>query len=206
MIKQKIIGLLISFFYQVYASTFRYELVFEDENDREIFFRDVYGKRPHEKNLIFGFFHQAQIGLVSYFEKKKLTVLVSPSRDGEILATILDYFGMRLIRGSSNKNPKMALLNSIEEVKNGYSIGIAVDGPRGPAFVPKDGIIRMSQETKRPIVPLTIKASKYYIFSGSWDKSILPYPFSKVSIIVGKIKDHDLDSFQSSLIRHITKM
>lgn len=205
MIKQKIIGLLLSFFYQVYASTFRYEVIFEDENDRKIFFRDIYGKRPHDANLIFGFFHQAQVGLVSYFEKKKLTVLVSPSRDGEILATILDYFGMRLIRGSSNKNPKQALLNSIKEVKNGYTLGIAVDGPRGPGFVSKDGIIKISQATNRPVVPITIKASRYYLFSNAWDKSILPYPFSKVSIIIGKIKLHDLESFQSSLIKHITK-
>jgi len=205
MIKQKIIGLLISFFYQIYAATFRYELIFEDEADKEIFFGDLYGKRPHEKNVLYGFFHQAQIGLVSYFGKKKLTVLVSPSRDGEILATILDYFGMRLIRGSSNKNPKKALLNSIEELKNGYSLGIAVDGPRGPAYVAKDGIIRMSKATNTPIVPLTIKASNSYIFSKAWDKSILPYPFSKVSLIVGKIKMHDLDSFQSSLIKHISE-
>ncbi len=205
MIKQRILGLLISFFYQIYAATFRYELVFEDESDRDIFFRDVYGKRPHESNLIFGFFHQAQIGLVSYFEKKKLTVLVSPSKDGEILATILDYFGMRLIRGSSNKNPKKALLDSIDELNNGYSLGVAVDGPRGPAFSAKDGIIRMSQATKTLIAPLTIKANHYYLFSNAWDKSILPYPFSKVFIIVGKIKYHDLDSFQASLMNHITK-
>ncbi len=205
MFKSRIIGLILAFFYKIYASTFRYELVFEDQSDKPIFFNDIFGKRPHENNLLYGFFHQSQIGIVSYFERKNLTVMVSPSRDGEIIATLLNEVGFRLIRGSSSKNPKKTLLKSFKEVNDGYSLGITVDGPRGPAFKPKEGIITISKETGRAIVPISIKASKYYIFDKAWDKTILPYPFSKIQIVVSKIKKYTTLELEEVLGIHKTE-
>ncbi len=203
MIKQRIQGLIIAFFYQIYASTFRYNLMFEDESDKKMFFNDVFGKRPHDNNFVYAFYHQAQVGLVSYFSRKNLTVMVSPSRDGEILATILNHLGMRLIRGSSSKKSKNALRESFEEVKNGYSLGLAVDGPRGPAFKPKYGICKISKEINKMIVPVSIKASKYKLVN-SWDKSIIPMPFSKIDIIIGKISFYEIDELEKSLNKHIS--
>jgi len=66
-----------------------------------------------------------------------------------------------------------------------YDIGITPDGPRGPRYRVQNGIIELARRTGMSIIPLTFNASRKKIFR-SWDRFLLPYPFSRGVFIWGK--------------------
>ena len=96
---------------------------------------------PDDTN-IYAFWHQKiYFPTVSLHHVKKKTTLVSPSRDGEMLESILTKFGYEVIRGSSRDSNVKSLVVMMKALKKGYSLGFAVDGPLGPIFQIKPGIV-----------------------------------------------------------------
>ncbi len=188
MLVQKFAGLLAGFFYKAYSSTYRYEVFFEDPSDKKIFFDDlsVRGKNPG-KNLIYAIFHQDDLSCMPYFSEKNICVLISQSKDGQILATAVEFMGYQTVRGSSHRGGVAGLLAGMRKVADGHKMSIAVDGPRGPIYKVKDGITAVSEKSKRPIVPMKGHPEKKYVFKKSWNQAQLPYPFSKIKINIGKI-------------------
>lgn len=135
------------------------------------------------KPYIYAFWHQDLFVPVVNIEKvglDRIIALVSPSKDGEILAEVLHQFGFETVRGSSNDQNVRSLLALIKKVKQGISIGTPVDGPKGPIFEVKPGLVYLAQKTGVPIVPVGIAYSNYWQFDKAWDKFKLPKPFSKV--------------------------
>ncbi|MBZ4684181.1 MAG: hypothetical protein PWP46_1289 [Fusobacteriaceae bacterium] len=144
-------------------------------------------KSVKDKNYIYGFWHEKIIfPSLSLNYLKKVTTLVSPSSDGEMLSVILKKFGYEVIRGSSNDKNIRSLMSMIKHLKKGYSLGIAVDGPRGPIYQIKPGIIFMSQKTGVEIVPIGGAFSKKIVFEKAWDKFQFPLPFSKSVTYIGE--------------------
>ncbi|TDT71397.1 hypothetical protein EV215_0770 [Hypnocyclicus thermotrophus] len=144
-------------------------------------------KEIKEKNYIYGFWHEKIIFpsmSLSYLDK--VTTLVSPSRDGELLSVILKKFGYDVIRGSSNDKNIRSLMSMIKHLKRGYSLGFAVDGPRGPIYQIKPGIVFMAQKTGVEILPIGGAFSKKIVFKKAWDKFQFPLPFSKSVTYIGK--------------------
>ena len=64
-------------------------------------------------------------------------------------------------------------------------MGTPVDGPKGPIFQVKHGMIYISQKSGVPIVPMGVAYSKKWIFNKTWDKFQLPKPFSRGVVIFG---------------------
>lgn len=133
--------------------------------------------QPH----IYAFWHGKfflPIMVVARFSNKKIAGLVSHSKDGEILATWIRRLGLEVVRGSSSKKGARGIVELIEYAKNGYSIGIAADGPRGPIFCAKSGAAYLAQKTGMPILPIgaAYRGAKQF---QSWDRFFLPMPFSK---------------------------
>jgi lysophospholipid acyltransferase (LPLAT)-like uncharacterized protein len=119
--------------------------------------------------------------------RKKLKVgwLISPSVDGELGAMMVQRIGGHVIRGSSTSTGARALRDYYEAlVKEGVSPVITPDGPRGPRFEFKPGAILLGQMSGRPILPLAYAATRAWLIK--WDKFVLPVPFSRVVIAVGK--------------------
>ena len=112
--------------------------------------------------------------------------MVSASKDGEILSELLRREGNALIRGSSNRDNIKSLKESLRYAKDGYTLGIAIDGPKGPIFEPKAGAIYIAQKTGLPIVPVSSYCNKKWIFRNIWDRLEIPKPFSKNIHFVGK--------------------
>ena len=188
MLLQQMTGLLAGFFYKIYSSTYRYEVLFEDPSDKKSFYNDLNRIEPGlGKNFIYACFHQDDLSSIPFFSHKNVCVLISNSKDGQILASVIEYLGYQTIRGSSHRGGVAGLLAGMRKVIDGHKLSIAVDGPRGPIYKVKDGITTISDKAKRPIVPLRTYPANRFIFKKSWNKAALPMPFTKIVLKVGKI-------------------
>lgn len=137
--------------------------------------------------VIVSFWHNRILGITFAFDriypKKRngVTVLTSPSKDGEILAQLVGAFGMKAVRGSSSRRGSSALLELVRLIRRGRDIAITPDGPRGPRYSLGPGIILLAQSTGVRIVPAHASFSRS-IRMKTWDGFIIPLPFSKVSV------------------------
>lgn len=119
------------------------------------------------------------------FKNRNYTALVSQSKDGEILTKILTKWNYNVVRGSSSKGGKEALMEIIEIAKLKRSVVITPDGPRGPAEEMKNGAFIISHESNVPLIPVKIIYKHKFIFKKSWDKFEVPLPFSKCEVSFG---------------------
>jgi len=130
--------------------------------------------------ICFAGFHQGMLYLPMHFRDRDGVVMVSASRDGDLIANTMARFGLRSARGSSKRGGADALRAMIDEVNaSGCSAGMIVDGPRGPAGVAKHGVLQLARATGLPIVPGNWWAKPHVSF-GSWDKAIIPLPFARM--------------------------
>ena len=188
MLLQKIAGLLAGFLYKIWAATYRYQIEFEDPSDKKIFYQDFGVRGPNPgRNLIYACFHQDDLTCLPYFGGQNITILISQSKDGQILASASEYLGYLTVRGSSHRGGVAGLLAGMRKVQEGYSMTIAVDGPKGPIYRVKEGITAVSDKSKRPIVPVRGFPERKKVFEKSWNKATLPMPFTRVRIKIGKI-------------------
>lgn len=138
------------------------------------------------QNLILGlsFFHHDR----PYFHLDRplvLSCLISASKDGDFLTKVFSLFGHKVFRGSTGKvvlSETRELLSHLSR-SSGESLDFfnAVDGPRGPIYQSKRGILQLAFLSKRPIVPVVVLPSRYWAFR-TWDRFRIPKPFSTVYI------------------------
>lgn len=106
-------------------------------------------------------------------------VFVSRSADGELIAALLRCFGVRSIRGSSSRGGTEAFLEAVRlSGDRSKTFVLTPDGPRGPAFRVKEGVVQLAMRTEMPLYCLSVSYSRYKMF-GSWDGFLLPFPFSR---------------------------
>jgi lysophospholipid acyltransferase (LPLAT)-like uncharacterized protein len=131
---------------------------------------------------IFGIWYMLQLRK----QGLKVGFLISPSRDGEVPARIAESWGLRAIRGSSNRTGARALKELYEVItRDGISPVSTSDGPTGPIHKFKPGAIMLAQMSQAPILPISWAADRYWQLS-SWDKFIIPKPFARIVIAVGE--------------------
>ena len=184
--KYKLTGILLSGFIKILIKTTKYK-VFQSE------------EAVKQKQAIIIFWHRKIIPtmLSTDFVEKKSS-LVSSSKDGDILEEVLTRFDNLVIRGSSNKDNVKSLKQILKLIKTGFSIGIAIDGPRGPIYEPKSGALYIAMKTGLPMIPIGGYTNKKRIFKKAWDKFELPKFFSKSCYYAGEplyfTKDSDIDA------------
>jgi len=164
---------------QILARTLRYEV-----DDRA----NVLGK-PVAGNYIAALWHNRLL-LISFVLKKFFpdrpgAGLISASRDGDLIADVTQRFGFDVVRGSSSRMGASALLELSEILASGRDVLLTPDGPRGPAYELGQGIIFLAQKTGAPVVPVNMEYSSCWRVK-SWDRFIIPRPFSKVRVILGQ--------------------
>lgn len=116
----------------------------------------------------------------------KIGFLISPSVDGEVPAKIVESWGAVAIRGSSNRTGARALKDMYNTItKDKVSPVTTSDGPTGPVHEFKQGAIMLAQLTQSPMLPIAYMASRYWELK-TWDKFIIPKPFSRIVIAVGE--------------------
>ena len=144
------------------------------------------------KPCLFCFWHNRILGATCAFQRlypkklrRGLTVLTSPSKDGEILSQFVGAFGMGSVRGSSSRRGSRALLELVRIIRDGGDIAITPDGPRGPRYSLGPGVILLAQTTGTPIVPAHVSFSRCFRMK-TWDEFIIPLPFSTISVTVAE--------------------
>lgn len=133
---------------------------------------------------LFVFWHNRQFILPLLRPNDTVHCLISDSRDGDYMAALIRHFNKQAIRGSSSRNGLISMKNIMRELHRGHSVGIATDGPRGPAFQVKPGVVQIAQATGAPIIPVSFDASNKKVLD-SWDRSYLLFPFGKIAIVYG---------------------
>ena len=144
--------------------------------------KEIYGEYPLEPT-IFMFWHRDQIPLTLLNMNRKIGVLVSQSKDGELIAGPISKLGYVPVRGSSTRGGTQALRGLIAHLKSA-SIAITPDGPRGPIYSIKDGLLTTAYLSKCPIMPVAIDVNREWTFN-SWDKFRFPKPFSTIRMKYG---------------------
>jgi len=114
-----------------------------------------------------------------------LAALVSASKDGALLARILEDFGVQAVRGSSSRRGPQALLELTTWADRGYDLAITPDGPRGPCYIVQEGVMSLAQLTSLPIVPVSCELHPK-IRLRSWDRFQIPLPFGKCVVRLGE--------------------
>ncbi len=140
----------------------------------------------NNKMAIFAIFHGRMVGVLGLVNlRHKLTILVSQSRDGEMIARGVTGLGFTVARGSPSYKAVQGTRELLQAVKQGQSLAFMVDGPRGPIDKVKPGIIRLAQMANLPIIPFVCSARTCWWFP-SWDKFMGPLWASPIVYVYGK--------------------
>lgn len=115
----------------------------------------------------------------------RLATVVSDSRDGELIAQVLQRIGFATARGSSTRGGLKALNQLRQHMAAGRIGVITVDGPRGPRQEAKDGAAYLAQKAGALLFPVRSRPSSCYVFTRSWDHFQLPLPFCACEVLIG---------------------
>lgn len=128
--------------------------------------------------------HQQFFAAIRHFRNYRSynpALMISRSRDGEIIAGVAALTGWKPVRGSSSRGGRSALQEMIGRLRRDRLAGHIVDGPRGPAGIVKPGVIRLALEAGAVIVPFYVEADRAWFFN-SWDRFFIPKPFARVNL------------------------
>jgi lysophospholipid acyltransferase (LPLAT)-like uncharacterized protein len=141
--------------------------------------------KRQNKSVIYAFWHGRMLILAYSHRRRKIHILISQHRDGEFIARIIHRLGFVSVRGSTTRGGTKAIFEMCDKVAQGYDVGMTPDGPTGPGFQVHPGTVYVAQRSGMPIVPITSSAQHRWTLS-SWDRFIIPRPFSKTVIMLGE--------------------
>jgi hypothetical protein len=131
-------------------------------------------------------------------------VLISSSKDGELIARVVKYFGVGAVRGSSNRGGKAAFRELTKLSKEPINLGFTPDGPKGPRHIVKEGVVQLARISGRPIVPIAFVCSNGHRFQ-SWDRFLLPYPWGKAVYSFGVPLFYDKNETMDDFLARVQK-
>ncbi len=139
----------------------------------------LYKLQNEKKNFVTAFWHGSM--MIGWFihRNDNAAALVSQSKDGDVLASILEKWNYHVVRGSSSTGGSDALTIMILLIREGYSLAITPDGPRGPIYNMKAGAVITAKKSNAPLFLIGIGIKKKIVLK-SWDRFEVPIPFSKV--------------------------
>lgn len=146
-----------------------------------------------DERIILAFYHRRLVLMPEAYpfhrrtasgERRGVSILSSDSRDGERSAATWRWFGIHAVRGTAGQGGAQALVKMIQIVKQGWDLGITVDGPRGPKGEVKAGVLAVSRKTGAWVVPVCVAYEAAWQL-GTWDRMLVPKPFSRVVVRYG---------------------
>jgi lysophospholipid acyltransferase (LPLAT)-like uncharacterized protein len=152
-------------------------------------------------------------GYVRHFgHPHQLAAIVSASKDGAVVARVLEHFGVQPVRGSTSRRGPQALLELTTWAEQGYDLAITPDGPRGPRYNVQLGAIALAQLTGLPIIPVS-NSIGWKITVNSWDRFQIPLPFSRAVMKFGQplrvpreTSDDERESLRQELEKRISDL
>jgi lysophospholipid acyltransferase (LPLAT)-like uncharacterized protein len=147
--------------------------------------------------------------LKRFFPRRQGAALVSASRDGAWIASLVQRIGFDVVRGSSSRLGASAMLQMADLLASGRDVVIAPDGPRGPVYELGPGIVLLAQKSGASVFPLHLEYSSCWRLK-NWDRFILPHPFAKIRVIFGPphqvVATISQEEFESERLRLQTAM
>ena len=151
--------------------------------------RDTYDTYAEQGGNIYAFWHNRLFYLAYFYLResrgRRLTMLVSLSRDGDYGAAVVRRLGQDVVRGSSSRGGAQAVRQLAKKIAGGGDIALTPDGPRGPAFTVNEGVIKLAQITGARIIPVSFDATRKRHLK-SWDRFLLLRPFGRVHVAIGE--------------------
>jgi hypothetical protein len=137
---------------------------------------------------VLGFWHGDQAALAGVLAGAELAALVSQSRDGSIAARAAARLGFGVERGSSHRGAVTGARGLVRRLRDGGCVALAVDGPRGPRLRSGSSAMRLARMGRARVVPAAVAARRGYRAS-SWDRFLIPAPFTRVDVVLGLVLD-----------------
>ncbi len=138
-----------------------------------------------DAKMIFCGWHGKSLLFANYFRKRGYWVIISNSNDGDMQNMVFTKLGFQTIRGSTAREGVRAALQAVKRLKEGGTMAITPDGPRGPSGVVQGGVMLMATKAGAGLVPVGISARKA-LYVRSWDRYMFPYPFTRARMIFGE--------------------
>jgi len=162
-------------------------------------------KTLDQRPLVASFWHECMIPASYLFRDMGIRVMSSFSYDGEYMGRIIRRLGFVAVKGSSSRNPVRALLGLRRALEEGWTVAFTLDGPRGPRRKVKPGPAGLARSSGLAMTTFHAAVEKAWVLR-SWDRMMIPKPFSRVLVRVGKLipvlsdaDDRELERYSDEL-------
>lgn len=145
----------------------------------------VRGWELEGRHFVLAFWHRHLLLMRYAYRGPKMSVLVSRSRDGELIARVMQRLGISTSRGSTSRGGAAGLRDLLRRARGGWDLAVTPDGPRGPLREVQPGVILAAAASGLPVIPVAIAASRRREL-GSWDRMLVPLPGSRVHVVYGE--------------------
>jgi lysophospholipid acyltransferase (LPLAT)-like uncharacterized protein len=198
-LRQRIVLSLITavgyWFIRIIGPTLRLSVSFEDGAQHAL----------EDRPYIASFWHSCIIPSAYIFRDWGIRVMTSASYDGEYIAHIIHRFGFIAVRGSSSRNAVAAQLGMRRALEEGWTVAFTLDGPRGPRHKVKPGPVALGRATGLALTTFHAAVDKGIVLN-SWDKMVIPMPFSRVLVRVGKLINVPENATDEEMERHTAEL
>lgn len=160
----------LAFFYSGYCSTLK---IVEDNRSR------FPQRLSSGENAIYVFWHSRVFIITPVFRNLGIGVLTLLDWKNAIFDRLCSFYGYQTVPVTSPAKATGHLKNLLER---NFSVGLAIDGPRGPAGIIKPGFFYLSKITRRPIIAITVNAKRSFRMKRRWDRLEVPFPFTEITI------------------------
>ena len=146
---------------------------------------DLFARWQRGERVILAFWHGRILLMPFPYRGQKACIMNSIHRDGEIITRVIKRFGISAVRGSSTRGWMGGLKGMLEAYRQGHDLIVVPDGPRGPRYKAKPGVLQLARATGAPIFPVTYSA-RWKVTINSWDRLLIPFPLSRVAYVAGQ--------------------
>ena len=142
--------------------------------------------RGSQGPYIYAMWHEGVVTVTGHWRDHAIQGLASQSFDGSLIARTLRHLGYpEPSRGSSSRGGADAIRSHTEALRQGRHVVVTMDGPRGPAYQAKPGVLRMAQESGARVVAVACAAHPRWRLR-SWDRTLVPPPFARVGFVLSE--------------------
>ena len=168
-------------------------------------YEDGAQKTLDQRPLIASFWHSCMIPATYIFRNMGIRVMSSNSYDGEYMGRIIHKFGFVAVKGSSSRNAVRALLGLRRALEEGWTVAFTLDGPRGPRHKVKPGPVALARSSGLALTMFHAAVDRAWVLN-TWDRLMIPMPFSRVLVRFGKLipvpedaTDEDIERYTGEL-------
>ncbi len=162
-------------------------------------------ERLDQRPTVACFWHACQIPAAYVFRNMGIRVMSSNSYDGEYMGRIIRKLGFVPVKGSSSRNAVRALLGLRRALEEGWTVAFTLDGPRGPRYRVKPGPVALARSSGVPMTMFYMAVDRAWVLN-TWDRLMIPMPFSRVLLRIGKLinvpaetSDAELPGYEAKL-------